>query len=137
MKHNVINATRIVFQFEWMLLGQDMHHEKCMDKFRKNMQARMYGNEKLFDLRSFDMVLFSILEAGHFYLIEMFLYYLEEVNHPRGLVIKGLEIKRKKLDWAMSGNDTDCGIFLMWTWKSSGGCMGDLKMGLVQMGAGK
>ncbi|MFS7986664.1 hypothetical protein Hanom_Chr11g01012961 [Helianthus anomalus] len=43
----------------------------------------------------------------------MFVHYLEEVNHPRASVMKGLEIKRKKLDWATNGNTTDCGIFLM------------------------
>ncbi|MFS7997474.1 putative papain-like cysteine peptidase superfamily [Helianthus anomalus] len=99
----------------------------------------MYVYEKLFNLRSFDMVLFLIIEARHFYLLvfemknpaitlidngaetshvrswikEMFACYLEEVNHPRGLAIKGFEIKMKKLDWATSGNGTDYGFFLM------------------------
>ncbi|MFS7899272.1 putative papain-like cysteine peptidase superfamily [Helianthus anomalus] len=52
-----------------MLLDQKMHREKRMDRFRKNMQGGMHGNTKLFDLRSFDMVLFPILEAGHYYLL--------------------------------------------------------------------
>ncbi|KAJ0609157.1 putative papain-like cysteine peptidase superfamily [Helianthus annuus] len=60
-------GTRVVF--EWMLLDQKMHREKRMDRFRKNMQGGMHGNTKLFDLRSFDMVLFPILEAGHYYLL--------------------------------------------------------------------
>ncbi|MFS7905283.1 hypothetical protein Hanom_Chr01g00045881 [Helianthus anomalus] len=44
-------------------------NEKHIDIFRKNMQAGMYGNEKLFYLRSFNMVLFLILEVGYFYLL--------------------------------------------------------------------
>ncbi|MFS7933241.1 hypothetical protein Hanom_Chr04g00377371 [Helianthus anomalus] len=35
----------------------------------KNMRAGMYDNENLFDLRSFDMVLFLILEGGYFYFL--------------------------------------------------------------------
>ncbi|MFS7986665.1 hypothetical protein Hanom_Chr11g01012971 [Helianthus anomalus] len=38
-------GTRVVF--EWMLLDQKMHHEKRMDRFRKNMQGGMHGNTKL------------------------------------------------------------------------------------------
>ncbi|KAF5763999.1 putative Ulp1 protease family catalytic domain, papain-like cysteine peptidase superfamily [Helianthus annuus] len=169
-------GTRVVF--EWMLMDQQMQNEKRMDRFRKNMRAGVYGNQKLFDLRSFDMVLFPVLVAGHFYLLafelknpaitlidngaenytrrvldsdsyinksvpykyasmkclylecalveyyltvidvickqkEMFVHYLEEVNHSKAAVIKSLEIKQRKLEWATNGNRTDCGVFLM------------------------
>ncbi|KAI3687200.1 hypothetical protein L1987_80894 [Smallanthus sonchifolius] len=40
-----------------------------MERFRKNMKAAVKGDDKMADLKAFDMVLFPVLEFNHYYLL--------------------------------------------------------------------
>ncbi|KAI3794732.1 hypothetical protein L1987_37369 [Smallanthus sonchifolius] len=40
-----------------------------MERFRKNMKATVKGDDKMADLKAFDMVIFSVLEFNHYYLL--------------------------------------------------------------------
>ncbi|KAI3805159.1 hypothetical protein L1987_27272 [Smallanthus sonchifolius] len=88
--------------------------EKRMERFRNNMKAAVNGDEKLADLKAFDMVLFLILKFNHYYLLkEIFVDYLEEKTHPKTDEIAATNIHKVKLEWATTNNYTDCGVFLM------------------------
>ncbi|KAI3704124.1 hypothetical protein L1987_74338 [Smallanthus sonchifolius] len=42
-----------------------------MECFRKNMKAAVKGDDKMADLKAFDMVLFPVLEFNHYYVFEL------------------------------------------------------------------
>ena len=52
-----------------MLRDRTTSEETRMSKFRSSMRAAVYWNEKMADLSKFDIILFSILEYGHYYLL--------------------------------------------------------------------
>ncbi|KAI3825563.1 hypothetical protein L1987_07054 [Smallanthus sonchifolius] len=55
--------------FPWMLNDENTKKEKRMERFRKNMKATVKGDDKMADLKAFDMVLFPVLEFNHYYLL--------------------------------------------------------------------
>ncbi|KAI3801614.1 hypothetical protein L1987_29723 [Smallanthus sonchifolius] len=55
--------------FPWMLNDENTNKEKRMECFRKNMKVAVKGDDKMVDLKAFDMVLFLVLEFNHYYLL--------------------------------------------------------------------
>ncbi|KAI3745142.1 hypothetical protein L1987_58246 [Smallanthus sonchifolius] len=127
-QHRLFVNTKEIFS--WMLNDEKTNKEKRMERFRNNMKVEVNGDEKLADLKDFDMVLFSVLEFNHYYLMndqqqgilqegscykikELFVDYLEEKKHPKTNEITTTNIHNVKLEWTTTNNYTDCGVFLM------------------------
>ncbi|KAI3828255.1 hypothetical protein L1987_02353 [Smallanthus sonchifolius] len=111
-QHRLFVNTKAIFP--WMLNDENTEKEKRLEHFIKNMKAAVKGDDKLVDLKAFDMVLFPVLEFNHYYILkELFVDYLEEKKHPKTDEIAGSNIHKVKLEWATTNNYTDCGVFLM------------------------
>ncbi|KAL8267992.1 hypothetical protein R6Q59_001790, partial [Mikania micrantha] len=125
--------------YGWILDNPDETNESRFYFFETHIHVVLEGNEKLYDLKQFDVVMFPIFKKHHFFLMSfdmknlsirlidnmhdsecivgfcddnyIFLLYLKIVDHPKLKELEGLRVEKLKISWATTKNFVDCGIF--------------------------
>ncbi|KAI3808027.1 hypothetical protein L1987_23968 [Smallanthus sonchifolius] len=64
--NNIIDAW---VEVDWMLNKTESNRDERYKRFNRNMYGGICGNKLMTDLKHFDMVLFPLLEHGHYYLL--------------------------------------------------------------------
>ncbi|KAI3676131.1 hypothetical protein L1987_85731 [Smallanthus sonchifolius] len=102
----------------WMLNKTDSSKDERYERFRRNMYGGISGNKMMNEMKQFDIILFLILEHGHYYLLNFELKngaitvidnFHESIAPVR---LKDSEDYFKK-DSTYKINEVDCEIFVM------------------------